>query len=570
MNAEQISCSDWRIKGIALFSGRFLMRPSAIRDESFPGYRLRVAAANGLANPNWLGCVESSLPKTHGIARWCPHCLAESDCYWRESWYAGPAACLKHCCWLTAACGDCQRMLRWKHVRFANCVCGARLQDVDACPFSAELQQLVGDRQDSDTGGLSVGECWRLARFLGALSQFGLCGKPLKKASRQAENIEQLMVTAGASLIVDQAACFDLLDRLRAPPVGVSNVPLLSEVFPHLLTMLRKRLNEAERCWMLNLLDAYVTDSSRNVSPVLWERKGVAGRAGWEPGGRQKTRNPAIATVLAQTGVIVPVRRTRAGRQKFVISRTDLQGLQKTQRSLVTLKTAARYAGMSSRRIEALAKAGLITSTATRIDKRSIDHLLDSIVGACARDAPALDDPVSVADALRLYVPVEASAVFFDRLVSGNVRLVPTRIKMPMLRQIFVDRCDVAASIRVAVESGSALSIVEAARRLSVKQEMMYHLVNIGLVRTRTGKLRRRAARVIEADDLLKFTEQFAPLLTMAKAVGVSPRQAPEWARQNGVELITGPSVDGGRQYWIRRPAGVDISRGVIPARVKD
>ncbi|QDQ82301.1 hypothetical protein [Paraburkholderia megapolitana] len=460
--------------------------------------------------------------------------------------------------------------MRWKQVRFALCTCGAPLCNVKVDDFSPEILRLIGEQADSNTDLLSVAERWNLARFIGALARFGLQGKPLKKASRQSENIEQFLVTTGASLIADRPACFDLLDRLRAPPVGVSNVPLLPEVFPHLLTMLRKRLDEAERCWMLNLLDAYVTDSSRNVSSVLWERKGVAGRAGWEPGGRQKTRNPAIATVLAQTGVIVPVRRTRAGRQKFVISRTDLQSLQKAQRSLVTLKTAARYAGMSSRRIEALAKAGLITSTSTRIDKRSIDHLLDSIVGACARDAPALDDPVSVADALRLYVPVEASAVFFDRLVNGNVRLVPTRIKMPMLRQIFVDRCDVAASIRVAVESGSPLSIVEAARRLGIKQEVMYHLVNIGLVKTRTGKLRRRAARVIEADDLLKFTEQFAPLLTMAKAAGVSPRQAPEWARQSGVGLITGPSVDGGRQYWIRRPAGVDISRGVIPARVKD
>lgn len=91
--------------------------------------------------------------------------------------------------------------------------------------------------------------------------------------------------------------------------------------------------------------------SLRHGSVVLWERKGAAGRPDEEPHSRQKTRNPAIANMLAQTGSTVPVRRTRSGRQKFVISHADLQRLRTTQRSLIPLKTAARYAGMSTRRI---------------------------------------------------------------------------------------------------------------------------------------------------------------------------------------------------------------------------
>ncbi|PRX34386.1 hypothetical protein B0G75_102418 [Paraburkholderia sp. BL18I3N2] len=560
MNYEQIHGVDWRTKGAALFNERLLVRPVVHPDESFLGYRLRVAAANGLSNPNWLNYAENSLPKTHGIARWCPHCLAESDCYWRENWYSGPAACFEHRCWLTSSCNGCHRILRWKRIRFANCTCAAPLQDAPATIFSTELQRLIADRADSNAGTLSVGERWNLARFLGALAQFGLQGKPLKKATRQTENVEQLLVTAGASLIADQSACFDLLDRLRSPQAGENNVPLLSQVFPRLLTMLRRQLHDAERGWMVNLLEAYVAISLRHGSVVLWERKGAAGQADEEPHKRQKTRNPAIANMLAQTGSTVPVRRTRSGRQKFVISRADLQRLRTTQRSLIPLKAAARYAGMSTRRIEALAKAGLIASTGTRIDTRSIDRLLGSIVATCVEDAPLFDDPVSLADILRLYVPVEASVAFFNGLLNGTVRLGFGPDKVPALREIFADRGEVVSATQARVESDRQISIVEAARRLGVKQEVMYHLINIGLIRTRMGKLRRRAARVVDVDDLQMFTEQFLPLSTVAKTIGISASEAPGWARQHGIEIVTGPSVDGGRQYWIRKPVGAEIS----------
>jgi hypothetical protein len=131
------------------------------------------------------------------------------------------------------------------------------------------------------------------------------------------------------------------------------------------------------------------------------------------------------------------------------------------------------------------------------------------------------------------------------------------------LRDIYADRGEVISAAQVPTESSSGISIVDAARRLGVKQEVMYHLINIGLVRTRTGKLRRRAARVVDVYDLQKFTEQFLPLISVAKALGLSAREAPAWARRHGIEIVTGPSVDGGRQYWIRRQVSPEFSGSV-------
>lgn len=563
MTRESVRFADWRSLRTALFAGQFLVRPAAHSDESFLGYRLRVADANGLANPNWLECIQRTLPKSHGLARWCPHCLATVNGYWREEWHTGRAACLIHGCWLASVCGRCLRALRWKQVRFVLCICGASLCDVKVDNFSPEVLRLIGGQTDSNTELLSVKERWSLARFIGALAQFGLQGKPLKKASRRTENIEQTLLTTGASLIADQSACFDLLDRLRTPQVGGNNVPLLSEVFPHLLTMLRKQLNEAERGWMFNLLNAYTTYSSLRGTAMIWERRGVGDPLNKGTQDSRKARNPAIANVLGQTGVVIPIRRTQSGRQKFVISRAELHGLRETQRRLVSVKTAARCAGLSTRRIQALAKAGLIASAGVRIDMRSVDSLVGELATACVWDMSALVDPVSLVEALRLYVPVDGSAAFFDRLKNGSARLACEPKNVPTLHHMFSERNEVISAVAVPVAESSQISIVEAARRISVKQEVMYHLINIGLVKTRMGKLRRRAARVVDVDDLQKFTEQFLPLFTVAKTMGISAREAPDWARQHGIEIVTGPSVDGGRQYWIRRRTSVEILRSV-------
>ncbi|RQR60745.1 hypothetical protein DIE18_13610 [Burkholderia sp. Bp9125] len=370
-------------------------------------------------------------------------------------------------------------------------------------------------------------------------------------------------------MVGNQSACFELLDRLRTPQTSVQNVPLLSEAFPQLLVMLRKQLNDAQRRWMLNLLDRYVASTSKNRSAVVWERKEATRLEDSDQHGRQAMRSRSIAKMLTQTGETAPVRRTRTGRRKFMVSDADVQRLTNIQRSLVAPKTAARYLGMSVKRIEALTTADLISSNETRIDTRSLDRLLGNIVAAGVRDTLTLEDPINLAEALRLYVPIEASASFVSRLIDGDVRLAIEPDRVPTFRTMYAARSDVISASPMRTKSNSLVSIVEAARRLGIKQEVMYHLVNIGLVRTRMGRLRHRAARVIDVDDLQNFTQQFLPLFTLAKTIGISAREAPSWAKRHGIEIVTGPSVDGGRQYWIHCSSATKMSGDVVHNIVK-
>ncbi|WP_156181585.1 hypothetical protein [Pandoraea apista] len=546
MKPSSTYVTDWRALGMRLFHGRFLVRPSAYPDESYLGYRLRAAWSNGLSDPGWMSPVESRLPKMHGAARWCSLCLTAADGYWKEEWISGPAACFEHRCWLTSICAGCHRALRWKQARLSTCICGASLTLAKFEWFSQDVGCLIDDLSEGDARDLSVADRWELARFLGALCLFGLRGKPQKRASRRSEDMERNVVTAGAPLVIDRKACFELMDRLRVPQAASMCVPLLSDAFPHLLAMLRKQLAVGARRWLLELLNDYVEYAVSNGDALLWERKDRISSS--DPRCGEMPRSSSIARIIRQTGEVVPVRRTKAGRRKFVVADASLQRMRQVQRSLLSAKAAARYIGLSSTRIRELVRLGLIDGVEGRIRKDSLDRMVSRVASISTGDEE-LVDPVRLGEALRRYVPTHASEVFFAKLTSGAIRLVDAGT---VLGDFAVERSDVLESSLGTVTVCDQVSIVEAARRIGVKQEVMYHLVNVGLVRCRAGRLRTRAARTISIEELERFRHRFQPLVHVARAHGVSPRTALCWARENGIDVVSGPLVDGGRQYWIR------------------
>jgi len=98
------------------------------------------------------------------------------------------------------------------------------------------------------------------------------------------------------------------------------------------------------------------------------------------------------------------------------------------------------------------------------------------------------------------------------------------------------------------------VSIPHAAERLKLKQEVLYHLINRGLVQIIKARIGRRSARFLTEQEITKFTEQIEPLALAAARHGVSKQRAHHWAVAYGLEIISGPSVDGGRQYFLKKP----------------
>ena len=96
-------------------------------------------------------------------------------------------------------------------------------------------------------------------------------------------------------------------------------------------------------------------------------------------------------------------------------------------------------------------------------------------------------------------------------------------------------------------ESGVSLSVDEAAQWLGVKQQVAYDLVKQGLLATTKDELPGRRVPQASLEDFK------ATYISLAEYAG-SLNRAPRWLLQTlSVRPVTGPTIDGSRQYFFRR-----------------
>lgn len=101
---------------------------------------------------------------------------------------------------------------------------------------------------------------------------------------------------------------------------------------------------------------------------------------------------------------------------------------------------------------------------------------------------------------------------------------------------------------------GEALSIPEASTILGIKQEVAYHLVNKEFISVVDFG---RAGRFITPEALASFKRDYRFTSHLNTESSTSSRQIIKELEKVGVKPVSGPSVDGGRQYLYRT---VDIS----------
>jgi hypothetical protein len=59
-------------------------------------------------------------------------------------------------------------------------------------------------------------------------------------------------------------------------------------------------------------------------------------------------------------------------------------------------------------------------------------------------------------------------------------------------------------------------------------------------------------AQLVAQEALREFEQQYEPLVRAAVKAGVDHRHGFAWAQASGAQLVTGPRIDGGRQYFVR------------------
>jgi hypothetical protein len=526
-----------------LLAERLLLRPKRREGEHHGGHWLRAAHANGLREPRWL--LDPEATRAQAVVRVCPLCLDEANGIWREDWLNGQQAwCELHRVWLVDRCEACGRALRWSRVGFNQCGCGSGLREVSAQPLSLTVEAAIGEVPVT------------VLMWLGALSRYGPAGKPLKRASRRTlvEVIE--LIDRGAVLVRDWPnAFFSLLDdhRLRAVAGGEGSVQLLNEALPGLKRCICRL---RDRRWQSEVEDAlatYVASSLQTAAPLVGRNV---------PESRQQSvmqiarslgvRSERLSVALDKlSGVGVAKRRTVGGRSRRIASPAAVAAAKTLLTAEITIKEAARMLSMTPARVHWLIVDHKLHKRSGRLDRGAVTELRDSLI-RCAVTALVPVDAVPFEHALRYWIPVDRTGALFDELQSGKLTVYghqsEGRSETLMLSQSQL--CEWVAT-QPAADRGW-LTIPEVAEHLALKQEVAYHLVRVGLISTETMRAARRATRVVPRQSLHDFEARFEPLVRAAARAGVDRRGGLEWAKARSMVLVSGPQIDGGRQYFVR------------------
>lgn len=427
-------------------------------------------------------------------------------------------------------------------------------------PLSANLRmlnELPQGQGDFSWCELNVNSRWNLADVLGALDMHGLSGKPMKRTSGTSVATEREVASRGAAILHDAPdEIHGLLTRLRSPSESARHLQTMNEAWPGLLRLVKKQVSDEAFGWFCLRLNDHISSSADDGSGVIWRKRAQQGASGaGAVAARLGVRVERLPHLVAACGLQPRSRETAAGRTVRAFDSREAWALKEHIEDHQPARQVTAQFGLSRERLSVLVGFGLLRAIGPRFSVTSVRHLFARIAELPASNdqTGTLDAPyVSLAEALRTQVPQAATGDFFQAAVSGAfaIRLVKTAPQH--VRDFMIHQPAVATWLAGHSSGANGLTIADAAKQLGVKQEVAYHLVRIGLLRAVKRQVGRRTARVVGHTDLSHFQAEVRPLAALAKEKGVGARGAVAWARSNGLAIVSGPEVDGGRQYFVR------------------
>lgn len=518
-----------------------LIRPIKYPEESDLGFLLRTAQANGLANPKWLG---AAIVGQHQRLRVCPMCLDEPYPYWHDSWHSDPPICRKHRRWLSDTCNTCLKPFSFVTCRFLACKCGNAYQRHSNGPVSCLVwNTLYSEKVNSD-----------ILIWLGSLAKYGLQGKPGKRASsRRIQEIAEFMELGSHAVAHWPLGFHTLLAHIRVVKGGTS-VALASGAFPAFAKRIRAIRDTGWRSKIEGEFLAYIT-STQVQDNALLSRKVRCTTNAKSIASKHQISVDRLKRLAAQ-GV---VRVTPDGRQRHVIAPVIEERIAAQLADAVSIKHATRMLGLHPARVRALLAMKEVAPLDRGVSLKSIQAFEERMLALGTADNMQPEQPTSLNSAFKYLVSRSLTADFVRAIKNREISLScsserDSRALGDQLQVCTTQVLEWLTSLRKTnFAAALKLDISSAAKLLHVKPEVIKSLVFNGFLTPVEKQRKSRAPQYFLRNEIERFQESFISLRSLAAAANIPAKQAPVWARKNGYEIVTGPTVDGCRQYFVRR-----------------
>ncbi|WP_341911004.1 TniQ family protein [Ferrovibrio terrae] len=495
--------------------------------------------------------------------RACPECLQEAA-YHRAIWdLSFVTICHRHRRELLSSCPSCDRRLGWKWSSLCLCECAfdfrrARKRMVRDSEL-AGLTTLVQTLEPGQNGKgilpgvvLSPADEITLAYLMGWYAT-GRTRRPRPIRNLSASNGIPGILAAGVEVCRNWPHAFsDLLDRRLAGAIGhrgrygfersfgaFGNWLLYGDHSPTLQRFLKEALRahfadhpelrtRTRRLEAVHSVDRMTLTEARRHLRCRVERL----RPLLIAGGHVKTGGGSGAPILVRTQLVLNLREEINGL-------VDRRGIQQ-QLGCTKLLTRRLIRGWDLVPSDGLA-AELFRRKAWhrgRVDRlvRELERVIDPTlpVGVLR----PMTSVISELNTRGIGMARLLKSILAMRHVPG--RLIPEKVG---LARIGVDACALTRQMT----GLDVLTLPEAAKALGVKQEVAYHLERRVLLKSerRPGY----KGRVVSETELARFRNAYVIPSQLGRDVGHYQGWASDQLKAAGLKPVTGPGVDGGRQF---------------------
>lgn len=535
------------------------------------GVRLSIPERQSLFGPHpsyWGGndFVLGLLPAdfNHHFMRWCPLCLRDSA-HLRGQWMLKLCCvCSLHSIHLHDQCPVCGQVQRLERADLEYCACGARLAVAPVQAASASLvgvtraieASIFGAPELSTLPVLSGPEWLRLASYLGQFSVAVQPARPGKIANLHHLEHATALMSGVSQLLGSWPIHFHAV--LAAIQHKTEASPSIRRAFGTLYRVLYDDLRGDGFQFLRDEFERYlhthwwgvVCKRNRSLkSQTVAEHprltvKQAAHQASVAP---STVRRFMQAELIPGDQYVFP-----SGRKVRSIHRDDLAQLAVLANGGLTLGEAARQLALPERRVRELIAGGVITPLVSCArDKAAAWLIPEQAIQALCFAGCELESAqtIPVSKLLRFWKLLNGEFIALVGAISSR-NLIPVSAQgepMPLGNAV-LDVSGVRHWLSVHRRaSGSNMTIDQAAQCLGLKQQVVYDLARCGLLATVRDP---SSGRRVEPEEIETFRLTYLSLVELSRHL----QHSPKWVLQNTQATpVTGPSVDGCRQYFFRR-----------------
>lgn len=507
--------------------------------------------------------------------RVCPMCLHDDggQPFHRAIWdLTLLAVCPEHGRGLLRECTRCKSKLTWRTSAVFRCQCGADLRQQSpgaVCTDMAGTNEMVAvltsdpGKLDGLAGQLGASEWLRLVVLLGRTEHGAGQGPKAIKFSKLDAAVVPAVLSSGMRACADwPKSFFGLLDVLRSNEGARSGRFGLAKAFGGLPTTLRAQGGAPHIDLIQAAFDQYVA----SIPSFSTKRRAIH---------EIRAEGPQVEKFLTLMQV---ARRLRVAPGKFsefayghgfvrdgeggsgapiLFSETVVRELEEQLADLIEQKEACKLLGICRGAFSRLHAAGClpqpsgVTAAALRLrplwSRAAILAWRDAV---CVVGTPPAGELIDLTEASRQVSAVEkGAATVLQALLDGTLKVAAIEGEVPGLAALRFNKSDVAHLRRCL--KPATYSAVEAASLLKVSQRAVYQWMRSGFMRSTVSQSRSDLGFRVSPTDLAEFIAEYITPDELRR-LGLGQRPGLALAKL-GVPAVSGPDVDGARQFLFRR-----------------